>query len=329
MDDLTYKKSGVDIDAGNEAVERMKPLVKKTFRKEVLTGLGGFGGLFQLDLSRYREPVLVSGTDGVGSKLKTAFLAKRHNTVGIDLVAMAVNDIICSGAEPLYFLDYIGIGKLDPQVVEEIVEGVAEGCSQCGAALIGGETAEMPDMYGEGEYDLAGFAVGVVEKSEIIDGSTVSKGDLLLGLASSGFHSNGYSLIRNILFKKHGYSLNEHIEELGRSLKDILLEPTLIYYRVIERIRKAVKIKALAHITGGGLEENLVRVIPEGLGLKLYEREIPQLFQWIQRLGNVRDEEMARVFNMGVGMALIVSPDDAGKVREELGDEIISVGEVI
>ncbi len=329
MDEMTYKTSGVDIQAGHQAVELMKPLVAKTLRKEVLAGLGGFGGLFQLDTSKYHEPVLVSGTDGVGTKLKIAFEADVHNTIGIDLAAMCVNDIICSGAEPLFFLDYISCGKLDPERVSQIVEGISEGCLQAGASLIGGETAEMPGLYNENEYDLAGFAVGVVDKKNIIDGSTIQKGDQILGLPSSGFHSNGYSLIRQILFAKHDYRLDQVIDEFKCPLKDLLLTPTQIYYRSIKDILQSkAQIKGLAHITGGGLYENTIRIIPKGLGIRLSKWEIPGLFRWIQRLGEVSDDEMSRVFNLGIGMVVIVSPDDVKKVIGSMNDNAILLGEV-
>ncbi|GMT48918.1 MAG: phosphoribosylformylglycinamidine cyclo-ligase [bacterium] len=329
MEEMTYKTSGVDIQAGHQAVERMKPLVAKTLRKEVLTGLGGFGGLFKLDTNKYHEPVLVSGTDGVGTKLKIAFEADIHNTIGIDLVAMCVNDIICSGAEPLFFLDYISCGKLYPEKVSQIVEGISEGCQQAGASLIGGETAEMPGLYSESEYDLAGFAVGVVDKKNIIDGSAIQKGDQILGLPSSGFHSNGYSLIRQILFTKHDYRLDQVIDEFKCPLKDLLLSPTQIYYSSIKDILKSnTQIKGLAHITGGGLYGNTIRIIPEGLDIRLSKREIPELFRWIQRLGEVSDDEMSRVFNLGIGMVVIVPPDDVEKVMDSMNGNAVLVGEV-
>lgn len=329
MDEMTYKKSGVDIDAGNQAVIKMKPFVEKTFRKEVLTSLGGFSGLFKLDQSKYKEPVLVSGTDGVGTKLKIAFEADIHNTVGIDLVAMCVNDILTCGAEPLFFLDYIATGKINPDKITEIVSGISEGCIQSGMALLGGETAEMPDMYQNGEYDLAGFAVGVVEKEKIIDGSRIQEGDILLGLPSTGFHSNGYSLIRKVLFHNLQFSVHDKINEFDSSLKQILLTPTKIYHSDIKLLKENIEIKGLAHITGGGLIENTMRVIPKGLAIKLANFDVPELFQWIQKLGFISDTEMMRVFNMGIGMVAIVSPDDKGAVLNCLGNQVIEVGKVV
>ncbi len=327
MEESSYKISGVDIDAGNNAVDKIKPFVQKTFRKEVLTGLGGFSGLFQLDMGRYKNPVLVSGTDGVGTKLKVAIELGIHDTVGIDLVAMVVNDLLTSGAEPLFFLDYIATGKLEPQKITEIVKGICTGCEQAKMALIGGETAEMPGMYSQSDYDLAGFGVGVVERDKIIDGSTIQEGDLLYGLPSSGFHSNGYSLIRHILFNKHQMAVNEYIDELKCSLKDILLKPTTIYVSIIQKLKELINIKGLSHITGGGLYENTMRIIPGGLDIELNQWDVPKEFLWLQKLGSVSDSEMRRVFNMGIGMVLVIPPSDADLLKQQCKD-IIWVGKV-
>jgi phosphoribosylformylglycinamidine cyclo-ligase len=307
---ITYRDAGVDIDAGDALVEAIKPFAKKTLRPEVLAGIGGFGALAEIP-KKYREPVLVSGTDGVGTKLKLAFQLARHDTVGIDLVAMSVNDILTQGAEPLFFLDYFACGKLDVAVATEVVKGIARGCELAGCALIGGETAEMPGMYAEGEYDLAGFAVGVVEKSEIIDGHDIAAGDVMLGLASSGAHSNGYSLIRGILERtKPDLRSDFH----GRPLGDVLLEPTRIYVKPLLALMREVRVKGMAHITGGGLVENLPRALPAALKAVIERSswKMPPLFQWLQREGNIADGEMHRVFNCGIGMAVVVAAQDAG-----------------
>nr|WP_232207897.1 phosphoribosylformylglycinamidine cyclo-ligase [Pseudoxanthomonas sp. GW2] len=308
---LTYRDAGVDIDAGNEVVERIKPLVRRSFRPEVMGGLGGFGALFDLS-GKYREPVLVSGTDGVGTKLKLAQQLGRHDTIGIDLVAMCVNDILVQGAEPLFFLDYFATGKLDVDTTVAVVGGIARGCEESGCALIGGETAEMPDMYPPGEYDLAGFAVGAVEKSQLLDGSRVREGDMLLGIASSGPHSNGYSLIRRI-YDRAGRPAELVLED-GSKLVDALMAPTRLYVKpVLALLREhGEAIHAMAHITGGGLTENIIRVIPEGLGLDIEAQAIvlPPVFAWLQREGAVADEEMWRTFNCGIGFVLVV-PQDA------------------
>jgi phosphoribosylformylglycinamidine cyclo-ligase len=295
---LSYRAAGVDIDAGDALVEAIKPFAKRTMRPEVLAGLGGFGALCSIP-TKYREPVLVSGTDGVGTKLKLAFLLGRHNTVGIDLVAMSANDVLVQGAEPLFFLDYFACGKLDKAVAVQVIRGIAEGCTEAGCALIGGETAEMPGMYPEGEYDLAGFCVGVVEKEKIIDGSGIKPGDVLLGLASSGAHSNGYSLIRRIIGEDRPSS----------DLSDTLMEPTRIYVKPVLKLMAAVPVKGLAHITGGGLVGNVPRMLPQGmravLRKKMWPR--PQIFTWLQQNGNVAEDEMFRVFNCGIGMVLAVA----------------------
>ena len=295
---LSYRDAGVDIDAGDALVEAIKPFAKRTMRPEVLAGLGGFGALCSIP-KKYKEPILVSGTDGVGTKLKLAFQVGRHDSVGVDLVAMSVNDVLVQGAEPLFFLDYFACGKLDKGVAVRVIRGIAEGCEQAGCALIGGETAEMPGMYPEGEYDLAGFCVGVVEKDKIIDGSSIKPGDALLGLASSGAHSNGYSLIRRILGE----------DKPNSGLADTLMEPTRIYVKPVLKLMAAVQVKGLAHITGGGLVGNVPRMLPQGmravLRKKMWPR--PQLFTWLQDNGNVTEDEMHRVFNCGIGMVLAVA----------------------
>ncbi|MEN8175043.1 MAG: phosphoribosylformylglycinamidine cyclo-ligase [Pseudomonadota bacterium] len=327
---LSYRDAGVDIDAGNSLVERIKPAVQSTFRPGVLTGLGGFGGLFELPPDRYREPVLVSGTDGVGTKLKLAVSLDRHDSVGIDLVAMCVNDILVSGAEPLFFLDYYATGKLDVEVAERVVAGIAEGCRQAGAALIGGETAEMPGMYAAGDYDLAGFAVGVVEKSRMLDPARVREGDVLLGLASSGPHSNGYSLIRKIL-ERDAPDLASDLE--GRSLGDALLAPTRIYVKSLLALLGSIEVHGLAHITGGGLTENLPRVLPDGVDavvdLNAWQR--PAVFRWLQEKGNVAESEMLRSFNCGIGMVVCVAAEDARRATallEDQGEQVVPIGEI-
>jgi phosphoribosylformylglycinamidine cyclo-ligase len=304
---LTYKDAGVDIDAGNALVERIKPLVARTARPEVLTGLGGFGGLFALSPGRYEEPVLVSGTDGVGTKLKLAQQLKRHDTIGIDLVAMCVNDVVVQGAEPLFFLDYFACGRLDVEVAAEVIAGIAQGCEQAGAALIGGETAEMPDMYPEGEYDLAGFCVGAVERRQLIDGQSIGQDDVIIGIASSGPHSNGYSLIRRVL----GTSGNVDID--GQPAADRLLVPTRIYAKPVLALMQQVRIRGLAHITGGGITENVPRVLPAGLQAEIDTKSWQQgpVFDWLAAAGHISTAEMRRTFNCGVGMIVIVAPDDA------------------
>lgn len=330
----TYKQSGVDIDAGNEFVQRIKPAVRSTFRSEVLTDLGGFGGLFKLQTDKYKEPVLVSGTDGVGTKLKIAFLVDKHDTVGIDLVAMCVNDIAVSGAEPLFFLDYFATGKLTVAKGEAVVRGIAEGCRQAGCALIGGETAEMPSFYPDGEYDLAGFAVGVVDKPKIIDGSTIKPGDLLVGLASTGLHSNGFSLARRALFDDGGLSVRSKLVDLDRPLGEVLLTPTRIYAKQVLTLAAEFPVKGIAHITGGGLTENLPRVFPKHCRAQLRRGAwpIPSIFSLIQKIGRVDDMEMHRVFNMGIGLVMIVPAQHAEAVLAKaaaLGDKGYVIGEMV
>ena len=307
---LSYRDAGVDIDAGNDLVEKIKPHARRTLREGVLGGLGGFGALFEIPLDRYKKPVLVSGTDGVGTKLKLAMEMNRHDTIGIDLVAMCVNDIIVQGAEPLFFLDYYATGHLEVDVAADVVKGIAEGCVQAGAALSGGETAEMPGMYSEGDYDLAGFCVGVVDKDNMLDGSQVGAGDCLIGLASSGPHSNGYSLIRKVL-EVSGASLSDNLGD--KTLGDALLEPTRIYVKALLDMLNKLPVHGLAHITGGGLTENLPRVMPESTVATIDANswEMPEVFNWLQHNGNITNEEMWRTFNCGIGMVVILPETDA------------------
>ncbi len=326
---LTYRDAGVDIDAGDALVERIKPLAKRTMRPEVLGGIGGFGALFEIS-KKYREPVLVSGTDGVGTKLKLAFELNKHDTVGQDLVAMSVNDILVQGAEPLFFLDYFACGKLDVDTAATVVAGIARGCELAGCALIGGETAEMPGMYPAGEYDLAGFAVGAVEKSQIITGREIVPGDVVLGLASSGAHSNGYSLVRKIIERtKPDMAADFH----GRPLADAVMAPTRIYVKPLLALMNEMTVKGMAHITGGGLTENIPRVLPENVTAIVDRKSwtLPPLFQWLQKEGNVADAEMHRVFNCGIGMAVVVAANDAERAIESLraaGETVHRIGRI-
>ncbi len=330
---VNYKAAGVDIEAGNEFVRRIRPIVRSTFRPEVLSDIGGFGGLFRFDPKRYRDPVLVSGTDGVGTKLKIASLMGRHDTVGIDLVAMCVNDVAVCGAEPLFFLDYLAVGKLALGQSEAIISGIAEGCRQAGCALIGGETAEMPGMYSGGDYDLAGFAVGVVERDRLIDGSRVQSGDLLIGLASSGLHSNGYSLARRVLLEEEKMGLADRASGLEESLGDVLLRPTRIYVKTILALCASCEIRAIAHITGGGLTENIPRVIPESCGVVITRSSWrpPPIFDLIRSRGRVGAEEMARVFNLGIGLVVVVAPErseEVIRIAEATGERAFKIGVV-
>ncbi|HEY8607472.1 MAG TPA: phosphoribosylformylglycinamidine cyclo-ligase [Noviherbaspirillum sp.] len=326
---LSYRDAGVDIDAGDALVEAIKPFAKRTMREGVMGGIGGFGALFEIG-KKYKEPVLVSGTDGVGTKLKLAFDLNRHDTVGIDLVAMSVNDILVQGAEPLFFLDYFACGKLDVASATDVIKGIAAGCEQAGCALIGGETAEMPGMYPDGEYDLAGFAVGAVEKSKIIDGSKIVPGDAVLGLASSGAHSNGYSLVRKILSVARP-DLNADFH--GRRLADVLMEPTHIYVKPLLALMNAMEVKGMAHITGGGLVENVPRVLGDKLTAVLHRDawRMPPLFTWLQQHGGVADAEMHRVFNCGIGMVVIVAKEHADAAVAQLqaaGETVSRIGEI-
>ena len=331
MSSLTYRDAGVDIDAGDALVDRIKPFAKRTMRPEVMGGIGGFGALFEIS-KKFKDPVLVSGTDGVGTKLKLAFQLNKHDTVGQDLVAMSVNDILVQGAEPLFFLDYFACGKLDVDTAATVIQGIAQGCELSGCALIGGETAEMPSMYPDGEYDLAGFAVGAVEKSQIIDGSTIRPGDVVLGLASSGAHSNGYSLIRKVIeIAKPELEADFH----GRKLKDVIMEPTRIYVKSLLALmeKRAGLVKGMAHITGGGLLENVPRVLADNVTavLKKDAWQMPPLFQWLQQAGNVDAQEMYRVFNCGIGMVVIVAAEDADMAAEQLrstGETVYKLGTI-
>lgn len=328
---LNYKSAGVDIAAGNELVERIKPIAARTRIPGVLAGLGGFGSMFELPLNRYRNPILVSGTDGVGTKLKLAIETGVHNTIGIDLVAMCVNDIVVQGAEPLFFLDYFATGKLDVDQAAAVIEGIGTGCEQAGAALVGGETAEMPGMYGEGEYDLAGFCVGIVEKNNIIDGSQVKAGDKLIGIASSGPHSNGYSLIRKILEHSKA-NLNDPFGD--STLGKVLLEPTRIYVKCLLSLIEKVPVHALAHITGGGITENLPRVLPDGIVAQIHlaSWELPPIFQWLQQQGNVSQADMLTTFNCGIGMIVVVPAEfenAALRYLENAGETAFLVGELL
>ena len=329
--ELTYRDAGVDIEAGDALVERIKPFAKRTMRPEVLAGIGGFGGLVEIG-KRYRDPVLVAGTDGVGTKLMLAFALARHDTVGIDLVAMSVNDILVQGAEPLFFLDYYATGKLDVDVAAAVIKGVAVGCEQAGCALIGGETAEMPGMYAPGEYDLAGFAVGVVERERIIDGRSIIAGDVVLGLASSGPHSNGFSLIRKIVAAS-GADFNAPFAMTNdaTTLGDALMAPTRIYVKPMLALLRELPVKGMAHITGGGLVENVPRMLPEGLQARI-SRDAwtrPAIFDWLQQQGNVADAEMHRVFNCGIGMAVVVATEHAERAMRFLdaaGERVTRIG---
>lgn len=324
-----YAKSGVDVEAGYKVVERIKKHVSRTERAGVMGALGGFGGVFDLSKTGVREPILVSGTDGVGTKLMLAIKYQQHDTIGQDCVAMCVNDIIAAGAEPLYFLDYIATGKNNPVKLEEVVSGVAEGCVQAGAALIGGETAEMPGMYGEDDYDLAGFAVGVAEKSQLIDGSKVKEGDILLGLASSGIHSNGYSLVRRVFADYTGKELLPELE--GKQLKDVLLEPTRIYVQAALPLIKEELVNGIGHITGGGFIENVPRMFADDLAAEIDEDKVPVLpiFKALEKYGDIKHEEMFEIFNMGVGLMLAVSPENVNRVKELLDEPVYEIGRII
>ncbi|BCJ87151.1 phosphoribosylformylglycinamidine cyclo-ligase [Effusibacillus dendaii] len=329
-----YARAGVNIDAGNETVNRIKPHVARTLRSEVLTALGGFGGGFQLDLSRYKEPILVSGTDGVGTKLKVAFQMDRHDTIGIDAVAMCVNDILVMGAEPLFFLDYLATGKLVPATAEQIVKGIADGCVQAGCALIGGETAEMPGMYVDGEYDIAGFAVGIVEKSRLIDGSRIQPGDVIVGLASSGIHSNGYSLVRKVLLEEAGFHMDSRVEGLDKTIGEELLTPTHIYVKNGLALAERFDVRGMAHITGGGFWENIPRVLPDGCSaeIKLGSWPILPIFDLIRQKGDISAVDMFRTFNMGIGLIAVVPERQATDFVAEanrLGEKAYPIGTIV
>lgn len=333
-DKLTYKDSGVDIHAGYETVRLIKDYVKKTYTKGVMSDIGGFGGMFGIDKNEYEEPVLVSGTDGVGTKLMIAFKTDVHDTIGEDAVAMCVNDVICQGAKPLFFLDYIATGKLDPNKAADIVKGVANGCIKAGAALIGGETAEMPGLYGDGEYDIAGFCVGIVDRKKIIDGSKIVEGDVLIGIPSSGFHSNGYSLVRKVFFDHKNYNVDDYVKELGCTLGEALLTPTRIYPKLIMDLISKFEIKGMSNITGGGFYENIPRMFPEGITADIDAKNIQVLpvFKLIQREGNIDIEEMYSTFNMGIGMVLAVdcgTADEVIKYLESLGEKPAVIGKTV
>jgi phosphoribosylformylglycinamidine cyclo-ligase len=330
---FTYKSAGVDIAAGDRLVRRIRGVAHKTARPGLLGGIGGFAGLFDIKSLKYRHPILVSSTDGVGTKLKIAFMTGKHDTIGIDLVAMGVNDVLTVGAEPLFFLDYFVCGKLEVKIAESVIGGVAEGCSQAGCVLIGGETAEHPGDFPDGEYDLAGFAVGVVERDEMPDATAPAPGDVLIGLASTGLHSNGYSLARKVLLEVQGLRLEDRIAELGRTLGEELLEPTRIYVKLVAALRREHRIKAMAHITGGGISENLPRVLPPGRRAVIRRRSwaVPPIFDLIRRFGRVPQPEMDRTFNNGIGMILVVGKKDAGGVERSLkksGERYAVIGEI-
>lgn len=331
---LTYKDAGVDKEAGYKQVQLIKGMIQKTHIPGVLSDIGGFAGLFQLDISKFKEPVLVSGTDGVGTKLKIAFMMDQHDTIGEDCVAMCVNDILCQGAKPLFFLDYIATGKLVPEAMAKIVEGISNGCMKAGCALIGGETAEMPGFYKDNEYDVAGFSVGAVDKSKIINGSTIEEGDYIIGLPSSGIHSNGYSLVRKIVFEKEGMDADTFIPELGTSIGEELLKPTRIYTNPVYELVENFNIKGLSHITGGGFFENIPRMLPEGLSAKIDTQVIdtPVIFKLLQRWGNIEPKEMYATFNMGVGMVMVVSEEeymDVKKNLDEKSEKFYELGRII
>jgi len=326
---ISYRDAGVDIEAGDALVEQIKPFAKRTMRPEVLGGIGGFGSLFEMP-KKFKNPVLVSGTDGVGTKLKLAFELNKHDTVGIDLVAMSVNDILVQGAEPLFFLDYFACGKLEVGTAAQVIKGIAEGCEQSGCALVGGETAEMPGMYPAGEYDLAGFAVGCVDKESIINGTTISVGDVVLGLASSGAHSNGYSLIRKLI-DKSGIDFESDFH--GRKFKDVVMAPTKIYVKSLLKLIATLPVKGMAHITGGGITENIPRVLPAGLTaeIKAGSWAMPPLFTWLQAQGNITDIEMYKTFNCGIGMAVIVAKEQASaaqKLLQDAGETVFEIGTI-
>lgn len=331
---ITYKDAGVNIEEGYKAVEQMKEHVKSTFNENVLTGIGSFGGLFQLPMKGMEEPVLVSGTDGVGTKLKIAFMTDIHDTVGQDLVAMCVNDVLCQGATPLFFLDYLATGALKAEKAAALVKGIADGCRLAGCALVGGETAEMPGFYADGEYDMAGFTVGMVDKKKIIDGSTIVEGDVIIGLPSSGIHSNGYSLVRKLIFDVAGLTLEDQLADTGMTVKEALITPTRIYVKPVLKVINTVTVKGAAHITGGGFIENIPRTLPAGVSAKIDRTswEVPKLFKALQKYGNLEDTDMFNTFNMGVGFILVIAKEDVEKTLEALeseGVEGITLGSIV
>jgi len=331
---ISYKDSGVDIDAGNEFARAVKTLVKPTFRPEVISEIGGFAGLFSLNTGKYRTPVLVSSTDGVGTKLRIATMMNKHDTVGIDLVAMCVNDIIVQGAEPLFLLDYIATGKIEQSVLLDVIKGIVSGCKESGCSLIGGETAEMPSFYKEGEYDLAGFVVGVVDRENIIDGSNITVGDKLMGISSSGLHSNGYSLVRKILFEKHRMKIDDYVKDLKKTLGEELITPTRIYAKTISNLLRDFPLHGMSHITGGGLVDNIERILPQGCmaQLKTMSWEIPPIFSFLQEQGELDQSEMFRAFNNGIGMVLLVAEEDADDIMlrlKGLKEKAFVIGEIV
>ena len=331
---LTYKDAGVDTKEGERAVSLMKEHVKGTFNENVLTGLGSFGSLFNLDVKGMEQPVLVSGTDGVGTKLKIAFLMDKHDTVGIDCVAMCVNDVLCQGAKPLFFLDYIATGKVKAEKIADIVKGIADGCKQGGSALVGGETAEMPDFYSEGEYDMAGFSVGIVDKDKIITGEKVAVGNKIVGIPSSGIHSNGYSLVRKVFFDKMDMKVTDYVEELGETLGEALLTPTKIYAKACDAVLPDFDVKGIVHITGGGFYENIPRILPEGtaVSIDVGTWKVPPVFPYIKKCGNIERKEMFSTFNMGIGMMMVVDAADADAVVKALqaaGEDASVIGEIV
>lgn len=331
---LTYKDAGVDTKEGERAVRLMKDHVKKTFTPNVLTGLGSFGSLFKLDVKDMKEPVLVAGTDGVGTKLKIAFLMEKHDTVGQDCVAMCVNDVLCQGATPLFFLDYIATGKVHAEKVADIVKGIADGCVLGECALVGGETAEMPDFYGNGEYDMAGFAVGIVDREKIIDGSKIKKGNVVIGIPSSGIHSNGYSLVRKVIFEKENMDVLDYVDELGETIGEALLRPTKIYTAACNAVRETTDINGIIHITGGGFFENIPRIIPEGLGVEIQvgSWEVPPIFRYIQKCADIEENEMFATFNMGMGMIMVVEEEQVEMVMrtlKEVGEQPSIIGSIV
>nr|WP_330368685.1 phosphoribosylformylglycinamidine cyclo-ligase [Alkaliphilus metalliredigens] len=334
MPKLTYEEAGVNVQEGQRAVNLMKESVKSTFTKGVLGDIGGFGGLFALDPREMEKPILVAGTDGVGTKLKLAFMMNRHDTIGEDCVAMCVNDILCQGAKPLFFLDYIATGKLKAEVVAEIVQGIANGCKKAGCALIGGETAEMPGFYQKGEYDVAGFTVGMVEEKNLITGKEISQGDIMIGISSSGVHSNGFSLVRKLFFEDKQYSVDQYVDGLGETLGEALLRPTKIYVKPILEVLQQEKIKGMVHVTGGGFYENIPRILPEGIDANVHldTWQAPPIFQFIQQEGQIEQDEMFSTFNMGIGMIVVVERSAGEKVvqlLQELGEEASIIGEMV
>jgi phosphoribosylformylglycinamidine cyclo-ligase len=331
---LSYADAGVNIDAADEAMKSISGIVKRTFDENVLRDIGSFGAMYNFDTTSFEQPVLVSSVDGVGTKLKLAFMTGKHDTVGIDLVSHCVNDILVQGAKPIFFLDYLACGKLEPEVIVEIVNGIANGCRYAGCSLIGGETAEMPDLYTPGEYDVAGTIVGVVDRKKIIDGSSITEGDVVIGMASSGLHTNGYSLARKIVFEVAKLGVNDPMPGVGRTVAEALMEPHRSYAKVIQVLMRVVTVKGMAHITGGGITDNLPRILPEGLGaeIQLGSWNVPQLFAYLQKTGNVEDREMLRTFNMGIGYMVVVAPQDTDKALEMIalsGDNPQVVGKIV